>query len=233
MPNKKATTEVVAEKPVKAAKKSALSVEIYNLKGETQGTMELPEEVFGQKVNKSLLSQAVRVYQNNERGHFGNTKTRGEVSISTRKIYKQKGTGGARHGAKSAPIFVGGGVAMGPRTRVVKLDLPKKMAKAALISALSSKAAEAQVVVVDGIEKATGKTKEIASLMAKIGSKKVSLVAGDKEASAKAALASANLAEVQFELADQLNVLKVLKSHKLVLTQDAIEKIVNRVRGEK
>jgi large subunit ribosomal protein L4 len=224
---------VEAPKVVKAKKvadKANLKADVYNLKGEVSGKFELPEELFGAKINKALLSQAIRVYQNNQAGHHGHTKTRGEVSISTRKIYKQKGTGGARHGAKSAPIFVGGGVAFGPRDRKVVLDLPKKMQKAALISALSSKVLESQVCVIDGLETANGKTKQMAELFAKLGTKKMCLVAAQtKDEMANVFRASANLKGITFEIADNLSVLKVLHTDKLFFTSDAITKLVGRV----
>ena len=157
-----------------------------------------------------------------------NTKTRREVAISTRKIYKQKGTGGARHGAKSAPIFVGGGVSMGPRSRTVILELPKKMQKMALISALSSKVAS--VGVIDGLDKATGKTKEMAGLVNKLASKKLCLVsATTREGMTNAFRASANIAGLQFENADNLSLLQVLNTEKLIFTRDGLGKLVNRL----
>src|SRR3989344_1873864 len=102
--------------------------------------MALPKEIFGQEVNTKLLAQAMRVYMTNLKKFTASTKTRGEVRGSTAKIYRQKGTGRARHGAITAPIFVGGGIVFGPKPRKVVLDLPKKMKKAALLAALSDKA---------------------------------------------------------------------------------------------
>lgn len=222
--------KVVAPKVTKVVKKTSLKAEVYNLKGEVSGNFELPEEVFGQKVNKALLSQAIRVYQSHQMGHHGHTKTRGEVSISTRKIYKQKGTGGARHGAKSAPIFVGGGIAMGPRLRKIELELPKKMQKAALVSALSSMVIDQKLAIIDGLDAASGKTKEMASFVSKIGLKKACLVGIDPKSTA--ARASANLGQIQFETADKLNLLRVLQSDKLILTREAVTKIVTRIKGD-
>ena len=115
---------------------TALSVPVYSLLGRAAGTMILPKEIFGKVVNKKLLAQAVRVYMTNQKNMTASTKTRGEVRGSTAKIQRQKGTGKARHGSIRAPIFVGGGVVFGPRTRQVRLELPQKMRKAALLSAL-------------------------------------------------------------------------------------------------
>lgn len=228
--DKTVKTEAKVVKPKKVAEKVNLKADVYNLAGEVSGKFELPEELFGAKINKALLSQAIRVYQNNQAGQHGNTKTRGEVAISTRKIYKQKGTGGARHGAKSAPIFVGGGVSMGPRTRTVVLDLPKKMQKAALISALSSKVLESKVSVIDGLEKASGKTKEMAGLVDKLGTKKLCLVTeGTRDAMTNAFRASGNVKAIQYEIADNLSLLKVLHSDKLFFTREALTKLSGRL----
>ena len=127
-------TEKVAPK----AKTAKFEVTAFDLSGKEVGSVALAESVFGGKVNKNLLAQAMRVYNANRQNHWGNTKTRGEVQGSTRKIFKQKGTGNARHGSLLAPIFVGGGIALGPRTRKTELDLPKKMKAAALLSASAS-----------------------------------------------------------------------------------------------
>src|SRR3990167_4404213 len=99
----------------KIEKKSKLSLSIYNIEGKEQKTVELPKEIFSVAVNPSLLAQSVRVFLVNQRQGNVSVKTRGEVIGSTRKIYRQKGTGKARHGAIKAPIFVGGGIAHGPK----------------------------------------------------------------------------------------------------------------------
>src|SRR3990167_76820 len=107
----------------------------------------------------------------NQKNLTASTKTRGEVRGSTRKVYKQKGTGGARHGAIRAPIYVGGGIVFGPRPRKVRLALPRSMKKAALASALSAKMVDQGVLGLEGIGKATGKTKEIVKLLGKLNIK--------------------------------------------------------------
>jgi len=123
------------------------------------------------KVNLKLLSQVIRVYEDRAHQGLAKTKTRGEVSISTRKIYKQKGTGGARHGAKSAPIFVGGGVAHGPKGVKRILSIPRKMAQKALSEVLKLKEEEKKVFVTGftGVDK----TKQAKALLDKLlGTKK-------------------------------------------------------------
>src|SRR3990167_4064766 len=132
----------------------------YNLKGERQEKLNLPKEQFGVNASPSLLAQAVRIFLSNQRRAAAKTKTRAEVAKTTAKMYKQKGTGRARHGSYAAPIFVGGGVAHGPSgEQNYKMSLPVKMRRLALLGALSAKAEAKQVMVVTGCEKASGKTK--------------------------------------------------------------------------
>src|SRR3989344_8900364 len=123
-----------------------LSAPVYSLSGRASGTLSLPKEIFGKEVNKKLLAQALRVYSTNQKIFTGSTKTRGEVEGSTAKIFRQKGTGRARHGSIRAPIFVGGGIVFGPRPRKVRLELPQRMKKAALLSAFSAKTADKQLM---------------------------------------------------------------------------------------
>lgn len=119
------------------------------------------------KVNMSLLSQAIRIYEDRSHPGLNKAKTRGEVSRSTRKIYKQKGTGGARHGAKSAPIFVGGGVAHGPKGVKRILELPRKMAKGALLEAFKQKEEMGKLFIESKIS-GLKKTKEAKALLDKL-----------------------------------------------------------------
>lgn len=126
----------------------------------------LPKEVFGKKPNLNLLAQAIHVYE--ERAHVGlrKTQTRAEVNRTTKKIYRQKGTGGARHGSRKAPIFVGGGVALGPRPVRRILNLPKSLRDSARIAAFSAKADEGEVKVVGGLAKII-KTGEVSDFLKK------------------------------------------------------------------
>jgi large subunit ribosomal protein L4 len=140
---------------------------LYTSKGvKSKKNLALPRELGG-KENVVLLAQAIRVYENRSHKGLSKTKTRGEISASTRKIYRQKGTGRARHGAVSAPIFVGGGKAHGPDGRKRKLMLPKKMAKRALSTAFLLKQKENRLVSVDGLS-SIKKTREVGKLLKKI-----------------------------------------------------------------
>lgn len=233
MPRVKAETVKKTVKDTKTSVKSAapkkeagLSVPVYSLEGKEEGSLELPKELFGVKVNKPLLAQAVRVYRNNQKAHFSHTQTRSEVTGSTRKIYRQKGTGGARHGSRKAPIFVGGGVALGPKYRKVVLDLPKKMKRAALLSALSVKFSEGEIIGASGLEKASGKTAQMDKFVKKVNKKNILLVTGDKNETVFRG--TRNLPNIEAVGATQLNVFEVLKHQTLMLTKEAITGLQER-----
>lgn len=159
---KKAPAKVAKKQvtEVSATVKSGISVNVYGMDGKAAGKTMLPSEIFNAKINPVLMAQAIRVYLAGQRNGTASTKTRGEVSGTTKKIYRQKGTGRARHGAAKAPLFVGGGITFGPKPRDFALDLPKKMRKKALFSALTVKFTEDRVKVLD-LSASTGKTKEM------------------------------------------------------------------------
>lgn len=230
MPKAKTEIPVKVTKSAPAKKVSEFGVPMVNLEGAKSGNLELPKEIFGAKVNKVLLAQALRVYLNNQTGHFAHTKTRAEVTGSTRKIYRQKGTGGARHGSKRAPIFVHGGIALGPKSRKVVLDLPKRMKKAALISALSQKLAEKEIIGIKGAEKASGKTAQVSALLKKLGRKNALIVTDDS--SQVMVRAARNIPGIEITSASQVNILSIIGHKSLILSATAIEGLQKRVAGE-
>lgn len=218
---KKAAAPRVQAKTVRA--EGGLTVALYDSTGEEKGKVALPKELFGEKVNKILLAQAVRVYLNNQRQGTVSTLTRGEVGLTKAKWYRQKGTGRARHGAQSAPIFVGGGVAHGPKPRNYELSFSKKMRKAALISALSAKAADAEIRVIEGLDKIEPKTKGFAlalKAMGLYGAKTTVVISGKVENLVKAAR---NIENLEVKGVERLNTYDVLNGGILVLMQEAIE----------
>ena len=225
------TTAVEAKvaAPKVPAKKATGKLEVasLDLTGKEAGTMALPESLFGSAISKELLKQAIRVYNSNRQSHWGNTKTRGEVQGSTRKIFKQKGTGNARHGSVMAPIFVGGGIALGPRTRHTVLDLPKKMRVAALVAALSQKHKDAGVLGIAGLDKATGKTKEMAVFAKNLGRKSVLIV--EKDGNTQALRSVKNLKGIDMVGATQLNAFEVIAHKSVLFTKDALAVLVARV----
>lgn len=198
--------------------------QVYTAAGVKKGKIGLPKELFGQKPNLKLLAQAVRVYLARQRKGTASTKTRGQIALTGAKWYRQKGTGRARHGARSAPIFVGGGVAHGPKPRDFDLKLTKKMKKKALSSALSAKSEEDAVLVIDKAEKIQPKTKKAASLLKKLKAdkQKVLLVHAGEENLIRS---SRNLPNVQALRAQDLNPYEVLTAEKLILTHAALKEL--------
>lgn len=226
---KEVKTEKVAKTAPKASKETLnLTVSSVTITGEAAGSVKLPEDVYGAPLNRALLAQAVRVYGNNQKGHFGHTKTRGEVEGSTRKIYAQKGTGRARHGAVRAPIFVGGGIAMGPKSHKVVMSLSQKMKRAALASALSARAKSGDLMVVSDMEKFTGKTKEIVNLLSKLDKKSVLFVTEVMNENAVRAIR--NIKRVRILPADQINAYEVLKYQTILMSEKATQAIERNVK---
>jgi large subunit ribosomal protein L4 len=214
----------IAKKAPKESKNAAVSVDVYGVDGKVSGKVSLPGAIFGERVNKDLIAQAVRVYLANQRQGNASTKSRGEVDGSTRKIYRQKGTGRARHGGVRAPIFVKGGIAHGPKPRDFGLSMPKKMKRKALFSALSAKAKDSQVMVLSGLEAIEPKTKVFAAVLKKLGvankKQKLLFVTGANADTAKRA--GGNIPGVTFTTVNQLNTYEVLNTKNLVLLKDAV-----------
>ncbi|MBM3209073.1 50S ribosomal protein L4 [Candidatus Shapirobacteria bacterium] len=182
----------------------------------------MPEAVFGVKAKPSLLAQAARVYLANQKLARPKTKTRAEVAGSGRKIWREKGTGRARHGDQYAPIFVGGGIAHGPRGFLKRSVMPQKMRKQALYGALSDKLSEGKILVVDGLEKIGPKTKDLAQFLKSLSlrDKKMLLVPSKKIAAL--VLAGRNLPEVKIAYFNTLNCYQVLNSQRIIFSKEAI-----------
>jgi large subunit ribosomal protein L4 len=144
-------------------------VPIYNTRGEEVGEVELRSDIFEVPINGPLMHQALVRQLANARQGTHKTKSRGEVNRTKAKWYRQKGTGRARHGSRNANLFVGGGVAHGPKPREYTKRMPRKMRRAALRSALSAKAMEGQIVVLDALEMETPRTKEVVAALGNLG----------------------------------------------------------------
>ncbi len=225
----KEVSKSIAETKKTSAKD--ISVEVFGLEGEKVSSTSLPGEIFGAKVNPVLMAQAVRVYLANQREGTASTKTRGEVAGTTKKIYRQKGTGRARHGAAKAPIFVGGGISFGPKPHSFSLVMPKKMRRTALFSALSSKVQDKKLMVVD-FSKASGKTKEVSNALKNMGltqkngnAKNVLLIADKTQEMVRRA--GRNIEGVSVQIAGNLNTYEVLQKNVLILTKESIDSIKN------
>lgn len=228
------TPEKSIKSSLKTGKKETnLEVAVYDVKGKSTETMSLPKEIFGMKVNRILMAQAVRIYLANQRQGNASTKTRGEVTGSTRKIYQQKGTGRARHGGIRAPIFVHGGIAHGPKLQDHSLKLPRKMKRAALGSALSAQMQDNNIKVIQELGSIEAKTKTMVKLLHSIGIKneKVLLILpGNVENVYKAAR---NIPNVSVTASDRLNTYEVLNNPTLLFMLEAIESLQKHFGKEK
>lgn len=226
----------VAAKAVKPAvvKKSTGStkVDVYDVKGKVLETIELSKEIFGEKENKQLISQAVRVYLANQRKGTASTKTRGEVRGSTRKIYRQKGTGRARHGSVRAPIFVHGGIVSGPKPRDFSLKFPKRMKRKALFCALSSKLKAGEIKIVSGLLKIEPKTKKMVEVLEnlKLSNGKILLILPKDCENLKRA--ARNIRNIEYISAFNMNTYSVLNNKGMLFARESIEEFEKTLKGE-
>ncbi len=192
--------------------------------------VKLPKETFGKEVNLKLLAQANHV--GTSRAHIGlrNTKTRSEVNRTTKKIYKQKGTGGARHGSRRANVFVGGGVVFGPRPLKRVLSLSRNAKNAAKVSALSAKAKDKEVMVVGGVSK-IAKTKEVAEFVKKLEGKRFTFLVSEKSKGVYRFFQ--NLANVRVVNYKDANVLDILNGGMLLIDESVFETKKEEVKSKK
>jgi large subunit ribosomal protein L4 len=207
-----------------------MNIDILNLEGKKVGTTELPANIFGLEIRADLLQRAVVWQQTNQRAGLAHTKTRGEISRTKKKVYSQKGTGNARHGAKSPSVFVGGGVAHGPRNHEIASSLNKQVRTLAIKTALSSKAKDSNLIVVDSLSLKSHKTKDLAASLAKL--KVGSAVVLVESLEANFDKASRNIPNVKVIPTNGANVYDILRHEKLVLTPAAIE-LLNARLGSK
>jgi large subunit ribosomal protein L4 len=207
-----------------------MKVPVYSMAGQEVSSVDLPAAVFEAKVNRDLMHQAVVRQMANARQGTHKAKGRSEVNRSTAKIYRQKGTGRARHGSRRAPIFVGGGVAHGPKPRDYSKKMPRKMRRAALRSALSVKAGNGDIVVLDDISLDVPKTKEIAGILGRLVVEGSALLVlpGYNENVEKSAR---NLREVKTLRATYLNVRDLLGYDKVVMPLAALD-VINGFLGD-
>ncbi|MGA2968097.1 MAG: 50S ribosomal protein L4 [Candidatus Levyibacteriota bacterium] len=212
-----------------APKETGLRQHVYDPKGKVVGSTTLPAEIFGAKINRTLMTQAVRVYLANQRRGTSSTKSRGEVKISTRKIYRQKGTGRARHGAASAPIFVGGGIAFGPKPRDFSLKLNQNMRRVALFSALSAKLKDGEIKIVTGLEKIEPKTRKMAEAIKKLElngrNSQVLLIIPSGNQFNNVIKAGRNIKGVTVNSAGLINTYEVLANKRILFMKGAIDSL--------
>ncbi len=205
-----------------------MKVDVYNLAGEKTRTAELPAQVFEAPINVDLMHQAYVRQMANARLGTHKTKTRGEVSGGGRKPWRQKGTGRARHGSIRSPIWVGGGKVHTPRPRSYYKRMPKKMRRAALRSALSVKAAEAEIVVVEGFDVEEPKTRVMNGILHNlVGDDSALILLPQKDERYERVMRSArNLPDAKVLLAAYINIRDLLKYDKLVLPLETVDVLV-------
>ncbi len=199
-----------------------MELPVYNMAGEQVSTHELPASIFEANINRALMHQALVRQLANARQGTHKAKTRSEVNRSTAKIYRQKGTGRARHGSRKAPIFVGGGKAHGPQPRKYTKAMPRKMRRAALCSALSVRAGAGDIVLLDDIQMDAPKTKTVAVLVKTLtnGESALLLLPERNETVEKSAR---NLEHVKALRANYLNVRDLLGYSKIVMPLAALD----------
>jgi len=206
-----------------------VQVPVYNLTGEEVRKIEISDNVFGVPFNEAVVHQVMVGMQANARQGTASTKTRGEVVGSTRKLYRQKGTGYARAGSKKSPTRRGGGASFGPKPRDYRQEIPKKMRRLALKCVLSSKAGEGDLKIIDAFDFAEPKTKKMIEVQAALGIESSALIVTQKPEE-NVIKSSRNIPEVITTPASVLNILDIL-SHKTLLMTEAAVRIAEKLWG--
>jgi large subunit ribosomal protein L4 len=205
-----------------------MKLDVIKLDGGTAGSVELGDEIFGLEPRADILHRVVRWQRNKAQAGTHKVKTRSEVSYSTKKIYRQKGTGGARHGSRKAPIFRKGGIYKGPTPRSHGHDLPKKVRKLGLMHALSAKMKDGSLVIIENIE-SDGKTSSLAKQVKNLGWKRALIIDG-AEVNENFLRAAANIEGLDVLPSMGANVYDILKRDTLVLTKAGVEALEARLK---
>jgi len=206
-----------------------MQLKITTLEGKEAGSANLSKEIFGLEPRADLIQRCVNWQLAKRQRGTHKTKMRGEIARTTKKMYRQKGTGGARHGAQSAPQFRGGGRAFGPVVRSHAHDLPKKVRTLALRHALSAKAKDGAIVVVDKASVKDAKTKGLRTQFGKLGWESVLIVDG-AELDTGFASAARNIPNIDVLPVQGINVYDILRRKTLVLTKAALEALEARLK---
>ncbi|SDI90724.1 50S ribosomal protein L4 [Alteribacillus bidgolensis] len=199
-------------------------VALLNQTGSKVGDIDLADTIFGIEPNETVLHDAVVMHQASLRQGTHKVKNRSERRGGGRKPWRQKGTGRARQGSIRSPQWVGGGVVFGPTPRQYSYKLPKKVRRLAIKSALSTKVKEEAIVVVDSLQLEAPKTKEMVNILSGLSVDEKALVV-TADYNEQVALSARNIPGVTFATVDGVNVLELLKHDKLVITQEAVEKV--------
>ena len=210
-----------------------MNIEVLNIEGLKSKSVDISENVTGLKVNNKLLKYVIDWQLNHAKRRLAKTKQRNEIKGSTRKIYAQKGTGGAWHASRKAPIFVGGGVAHGPKGDKYKVKkINKKIRKIALAQTISKKKINKELYIFDDVKKEVKKTKTFYSFLMKNKIKNV-LIISDKETQKNISKSVRNIPDVKLINDDGANVYDIVKFKNVLFTTSSIKKIENRILNEK
>lgn len=200
------------------------TIKVFKMDGTEAGTMQLNDKVFGVEYNEPLIHQAVVTRLANERQGTKSTLTRTEVRGGGRKPWRQKGTGNARQGSIRAPQWIKGGVVFAPKPRDFSKDMNKKAKVAALLSALSKKVSDGELVVIDSLEVKEGKTKEMVAFQKALGLEKSAIIYMDND-DIKVIRAAQNIQKLSTLPVTQISTYEIVANAKVVLTKAAVKKI--------
>ena len=199
-------------------------VNVLTMDGQEAGTLELNDAIFGIEPNEHAVREVVKNYLANKRQGTQSAKTRGEVRGGGRKPFRQKGTGRHRQGSSTDPTQVGGGVVFAPKPRSYRYTVPKKLRRLAMLSALSAKAAENEIIVIDELKFEEPKTKEMVKVLENVkAEKKALIVMADKDENV--VKSAANIPGVRTALAANMNVYEIVNHTSFIVTKEAVEKI--------
>lgn len=206
-----------------------MKLDVKNLDGSAAGSIDLSPDVFGVEVRKDILARMVNYQLAKRRAGTHKSKGRSEIKATAKKVYAQKGTGQARHGNKAAPQFRGGGKAFGPVVRDHAHDLPKKVRRLAMRTALSAKAAEGKLVVLESMSVEAPKTAALAAKLKKLGIGSA-LIVGGATVDQNFVRAASNIVNVDVLPQQGANVYDILRRDTLVLTRDAVKHFEERLK---
>jgi len=201
-----------------------VKIDVYNIKGEKASSIDISDDVFGVPFNEAVVHQALVMQLANRRQGTADTKRRGEVRGSGRKLFAQKHTGRARRGDVRSPLLKGGGVAFGPHPRSYRQAMPKKMRRLALKCVLSAKARDGEIKIVDKLELPEPRTREMLGILIALGVGTSTLITS-VGVDANMILAAGNLEGVKTMPANLLNVADLLSYRTLIMTEDAVRKV--------
>jgi len=197
---------------------------LYNMDGAESGSIKVSDDIFGIEINQNAVHDVVKNYLANQRQGTQSAKTRAEVRGGGAKPYRQKGTGRARQGSRVAPNHVGGGIVFAPKPRDYRYSVPKKVKRLAMLSVLSSKVLENEIIVIDELSFDVPKTKDMIKFLSAVGADKKAIIvtAGKDDNVVKSA---ANIPGVETSYVGRMNVYEILKATSFIVTKEAVEKI--------